>query len=43
MTVLLDIAALAALLLALTAVPLHGLHTDRKITRQIREADRQPK
>ena len=40
MTLFLDIAALAALLLALTFVPLHGLHADRKITRQIHEAER---
>jgi Flp pilus assembly protein TadB len=38
MTILLDIATLAALLLALTFVPLHALRADRKITREIREA-----
>jgi hypothetical protein len=39
MTYFLDIAVLAALLIALTFVPLHGIRADRKITRQIREAE----
>ncbi|WP_327288834.1 hypothetical protein [Streptomyces sp. NBC_01198] len=40
MTVLLDIAALLALALALTAVPLMGHRTDLRITREIRAAER---
>ena len=41
MTVLLDIAALLALLLALTFVPVLGLRHEAKITRELREADRE--
>ncbi|SHK75617.1 hypothetical protein [Actinacidiphila paucisporea] len=40
MTVLLDIAALLALTLALTFVPLMGHRTDVRITRAIRAAER---
>lgn len=40
MTILLDIAALAALALSLTFVPLLGLREERRITRQIRAAQR---
>jgi hypothetical protein len=40
MTVLLDIAALLALALALTFVPLMGHRTDLRITREIRAAER---
>ncbi|MEU6852591.1 hypothetical protein ABZ901_22040 [Actinacidiphila alni] len=39
MTVLLDIAALSALLLVLSFVPVLGLRAEARITRQIREAD----
>lgn len=38
MTVLLDIAALTVLALALSAVPLHGLRHEARITREIRAA-----
>jgi hypothetical protein len=38
MTILLDIAALAALLLALTFVPFLGLRAEARITRQLRAA-----
>lgn len=40
MTVLLDIAALLALTLTLTFVPLMGARTEARITRQIRAAER---
>lgn len=40
MTVFLDIAALLALTLALTFVPLMGHRTDVRITRQLRAAER---
>ncbi|MFF6957895.1 hypothetical protein [Streptomyces sp. NPDC008317] len=39
MTVLLDIAALSALLLILSFVPVLGLRAEARITRQIRAAD----
>jgi hypothetical protein len=38
MTVLLDIAALTVLAAALSAVPLHGLRHEARITREIRAA-----
>jgi hypothetical protein len=38
MTVLLDIAALTGLAAALSAVPLHGLRHEARITREIRAA-----
>lgn len=41
MTVFLDIAALLALLLALTFAPLTGARHDARISRQIRQAGRQ--
>lgn len=41
MTVLLDIAALLALLLALTFAPLTGVRRDARISREIREARRE--
>lgn len=41
MTALLDIAALLGLLLALTFVPFLGLRHEAKITRELREADRE--
>ncbi|CAG6395799.1 hypothetical protein NMG29_24020 [Streptomyces cocklensis] len=40
MTVFLDIAALLALTLALTFVPLMGARADARITREIRAAER---
>jgi hypothetical protein len=42
MTILLDIAALAFLLLVLTFVPVLGLRHEAKITRQLREAAAEP-
>lgn len=39
MTLLLDIAALSALLLVLSFVPVLGLRAEARITRQLRAAD----
>ncbi|SEF85606.1 hypothetical protein SAMN05216223_102267 [Actinacidiphila yanglinensis] len=41
MTALLDIAAILGLLLALTFVPVLGLRHEAKITRELREADKE--